>query len=136
VLTQGLTRVGAVVVGLAALGTTALMSIQATSGWGRQQATGSEAAGALERQAVAPGQVAAESLVKTFYVRSHGGKCLDFGAPPQVSGSPVFLYGCNGKIAQHVRIEELSGPGHLVILRAGTKVIGVKPEAERPLPPY
>ena len=60
---------------------------------------------------MAPDRVAADSLVKTFYIRSYGGKCLDFGAPPQVSGSPVFIYGCNGTIAQHVRIEEPPEPG-------------------------
>ena len=61
-----------------------------------------------------------------FFVRSYGGKCLDFGPPPQVSGSPVFIYDCNGTIAQQVRIEEVNGR-HDVILRAGNKVIGVKP---------
>ena len=47
-LTQRVTRVRAVVLGLAVLGTAALMGIQAAPGWGRQQATGSGAAVSLE----------------------------------------------------------------------------------------
>lgn len=65
----------------------------------------------------------------SFVVRNYGGKCLDFGAPPQVSGSPVFLYTCNGTIAQQVRvIEPDPSPNsrHTVLLFAGTKAIGVK----------
>src|SRR6202040_971365 len=53
------------------------------------------------------------------------GKCLDFGPPPQVSGSPGFIYDCNGTIAQQVSIEE-GDDLHDVILRAGNKGIGVK----------
>lgn len=60
----------------------------------------------------------------TFFVRGYGGKCLDFGPPPQVSRSPVFIYDCNGTIAQQVRIEEVNAR-HDVILRAGNKVIGI-----------
>lgn len=62
-----------------------------------------------------------------FVIRSYGGKCLDFGPPPQLSGAPVFIYDCNGTIAQQVSIEEVNAR-HDVILRAGTKVIGVKSE--------
>lgn len=62
-----------------------------------------------------------------FEIRSYGGKCLDFGAPPQISGAPVFIYDCNGTIAQEVRIQEVN-EFHDVILRAGNKVIGVKDE--------
>ncbi|HKR23263.1 MAG TPA: hypothetical protein VJS17_11740, partial [Pyrinomonadaceae bacterium] len=63
--------------------------------------------------------------VPVFEIRSYGGKCLDFGAPPHNSGAPVFIYECNGTIAQEVRIEEVN-QFHDVILRAGNKVIGVK----------
>ena len=61
----------------------------------------------------------------TFTVVSYGGKCLDFGAPPQVTGAPVFLYECNGSIAQLIVVQEIN-ERHEVILRAGTKIIGVK----------
>jgi len=78
----------------------------------------------------------------TFYVKSYAGRCLDFGPPPQVIGSAVFIYDCNGTIAQQVGIQELfplethaaarivgtSVPQplepHAVILHAGTKCIG------------
>jgi hypothetical protein len=60
-----------------------------------------------------------------FVIRSYGGKCLDFGPPPHVSGAPVFINDCNGSSAQQVRIEEINAR-HDVILRAGNKVIGVK----------
>jgi hypothetical protein len=66
-----------------------------------------------------------------FYVVSYGGKCLDFGPPPQVSGAPVFIYGCNGTISQQVQVQEINDR-HEVILRAGTKVIGVKRSTQPP----
>src|SRR5262245_4496039 len=61
----------------------------------------------------------------SFVIRNYGGKCLDFGASPQVSGAPVFINDCNGTSAQQVYIEEINAR-HDVILRAGAKVIGVK----------
>jgi hypothetical protein len=60
----------------------------------------------------------------SFFVRNYGGKCLDFGPAPQVSGTPVFIFDCNGSSAQQVRIEEVNAR-HDVILRAGNKVISV-----------
>jgi hypothetical protein len=75
--------------------------------------------------ALAGAETRSEFLKPPFVVRSYGGKCLDFGPPPQVKGSPVFIYDCNGTIAQQVSIEEIDDR-HDVILRAGDKVIGVK----------
>src|SRR5262245_8297198 len=70
-----------------------------------------------------------------FTVRSYGGKCLDFGKLSKLpivtgfGGAPVVIADCNGSTAQQVRIEELTDrPGHLVILRAGSGVIGKKQE--------
>ncbi len=63
--------------------------------------------------------------VRMFYARNYSGKCLDFGAPPQVSGGPVFLYGCNSTIAQQLRVVEINDR-HEVRLYAGNKVVGVK----------
>ena len=60
-----------------------------------------------------------------FTIRSYGGKCLDFGPPPQVIGAPVFINACNGTAAQRVLIDEVN-VYHEVILRAGTLVIGVR----------
>jgi hypothetical protein len=65
------------------------------------------------------------NLDPAFFVRGYGGKCLDFGPPPQVSGAPVFIYDCNGTVAQQVRVEEINSR-HDIILRAGDKVISVK----------
>jgi hypothetical protein len=70
-----------------------------------------------------------------FFVKNYGGKCLDFGPPPQVTGAPVFLYECNGSVAQQIRVVEPdSSPTgrHKVILFAGTKVIGVRKEESLP----
>ena len=60
-----------------------------------------------------------------FVVRSYGGKCLDFGSPPQVLGSTVFISACNGSGTQQVVVQEIN-QRHEVILIAGNKVIGVK----------
>jgi hypothetical protein len=68
--------------------------------------------------------IGTSSSDNSFFVRNYGGKCLDFGAAPQVSGTPVFIFDCNGSPAQQVRIEEVNAR-HDVILRAGNKVIGV-----------
>jgi hypothetical protein len=59
-----------------------------------------------------------------FSLRNYGGKCLDFGPPPQLAGSPVFIYGCNGTVAQQIRVEEINDR-HEVVLHAGTMVIGI-----------
>jgi len=83
-----------------------------------------------------------------FYAKSYGGRCLDFGAPPQVIGGPVFIFDCNGTVAQQVGVQELmqrvnapptgahaTGGGlqvpqplepHAVLLHAGTACIGSK----------
>jgi hypothetical protein len=69
----------------------------------------------------------------TFYVRSYGGKCLAYGAPRTLIETtvarsyPVFISDCNRTAVQQIRVEELTDrPGHLVILRAGSGVIGKK----------
>ncbi len=69
----------------------------------------------------------------TFYLLAFAGtlahgKCLDFGPPPQVAGSPVFIYDCNGTVAQQVLVEEINDR-HEVVLHAGTKVIGSRNRA-------
>jgi hypothetical protein len=67
--------------------------------------------------------------LSAFYLRAFAGnlvraKCLDFGASPQMAGSPVFVYDCNDTASQEVVVEEISDR-HEVILHAGTKVIGI-----------
>src|SRR5262245_2574017 len=70
------------------------------------------------------GKIGVVSINSPFFVRSYGGKCLDFGSGPQVSGSPVFIYSCNGTAAQQVIVQEINDR-HEVVLHAGNKVIGV-----------
>ena len=74
----------------------------------------------------------------TFYLLAFNGtslhgKCLDFGSPPQVAGSPVFIFGCNGTVSQQVRVEEINAR-HEVILHAGSKAIGIRNPATNRLP--
>jgi hypothetical protein len=90
-------------------------------------------AGVVLSEAAVMAQTVGGLIRSPFFVRSYGGKCLDFGAPPQVTGSPVFIYDCNGTIAQQVSIEEVDDR-HQVILRAGDRVIGVKEDLVNGLP--
>jgi hypothetical protein len=77
--------------------------------------------------AIAPANVA-------FVVRSYGGKCLDFGPPPQVVGSPVFISRCNaGSSTQQIVVEEINDR-HEVILHAGNKVIAIRGNPPSTLP--
>src|SRR5450755_2956736 len=72
----------------------------------------------------ASAQVASAPL---FYFQSYMGRCLDYGAPPQVVGSPVFIYGCNQTVAQQVGVEEMPRLGaHQVRLHAGSLCIGTE----------
>src|SRR4029079_19601778 len=59
--------------------------------------------------------IVATAAKPPFVLRNYGGKCLDCGAPPQITGAPVFIYDCNGTLAQEVRIEEVNAQ-HDVIL--------------------
>ena len=68
---------------------------------------------------------------KFFYVRSHGGKCLDYGPPWQRTGVTVFLNDCAS--AHPLRVVEIpdrvDSQGmifrHEVMLFAGGSVIGI-----------
>ncbi|MBZ5629818.1 MAG: VCBS repeat-containing protein [Acidobacteriia bacterium] len=59
-----------------------------------------------------------------FSVRNYGGKCLDYGTPPDIrsAGTAVFLNDC--AVSHPIRVEEINGK-HEVILHAGTQVIGI-----------
>ena len=55
---------------------------------------------------------------RPFYVRSLGHRCLDFGGEAfWAVGAPVFVYDCNGSVAQQVRIKEIDAASHDVELR-------------------
>src|SRR5689334_18658714 len=86
-------------------------------------------AGALIPSAAAQGGVIGPVITPPFYVHNYGGQCLDFGAPPQVSGGPVFIFDCNGTAAQRVtpiEVDPRLTSKHAVWLFTGNnKVIGV-----------
>lgn len=70
-----------------------------------------------------------ESLVigpvaRRFELRGLWGKCLDFGGGTPTIGGPVFMYSCNGTIAQQVEIQEIGDGQHTVQLKAGGLCIG------------
>src|SRR5262245_32858772 len=75
-----------------------------------------------QTSATAQTRVIVAPVKPPFFVRSYGGKCLDFGPPPQASGSPVFIYSCNGTVAQQVIVQEINDRRE-VVLHAGNKVI-------------
>src|SRR5262245_37535943 len=92
----------------------------------------SKAAYLLKARAAVMAQPAPVNAI--FTIHSYGGKCMEYGGGPvnddtTPRGYPVFINQCNGTVAQQIRVEELTDrPGHLVILRAGDKVIGAKTE--------
>src|ERR1700757_56985 len=69
-----------------------------------------------------------------FYAKSYGGRCLDFGAPPQVIGSPVFIYDCNGTVAQKVAIQELTQQVNAAATRVHITTGGL--QGPQPLEPH
>src|SRR5215475_15026499 len=90
----------------------------------------SKAASLLKGPAAVTGQSAPVNPI--FAVRSYGGKCMEYGVAltpgdATLKGSPVFINRCDVSVAQQIRVEELTDrPGHLVVLRAGDRVIGAK----------
>ncbi|CAN5925186.1 hypothetical protein BH11MYX4_BH11MYX4_26250 [soil metagenome] len=63
---------------------------------------------------------------RLFYFRGLGNRCWDFGGEAWwQSGAPVFLYSCNGSIAQQVRVKEIDAT-HDVELRVQNFCLGVK----------
>ena len=92
----------------------------------------SKAANLLKARAAGMAQPAPVNDI--FTVRSYGGKCMEYGRgltpdDTPLRGYPVFINQCNGTVAQQIRVEELTDrAGHLVVLRAGDRVIGAKTE--------
>jgi hypothetical protein len=131
-----LTRLHWLLLGLALLGGALLLTSQTARRFVRHHAAALSAA-LLGRPHTTQGQsLTIQAVPQSFTVRSYGGKCLEFGVPrtpieqAMAKGYPVFISDCNGSVVQQVRIEELTDrPGHLVILRAGSGVIGKKLDA-------
>src|SRR5512144_2244391 len=45
---------------------------------------------------------------RAFFVRDIGHRCVDFGAQASWAvASPVYIYSCNGTVAQQVRVKEI-----------------------------
>ena len=54
---------------------------------------------------------------RVFTVRALGNRCLDVGgAAFWAEHSPVMIYGCNGTLAQKIRVRELDATNHDVEL--------------------
>jgi hypothetical protein len=52
-----------------------------------------------------------------FFIHDLGHRCLDFGADAGWKvGGPVYIYGCNGTVAQQVRVKEINSETHDVQL--------------------
>lgn len=67
---------------------------------------------------------------RVFTIQGLGNRCLDFGgAAYWAEHSPVILYGCNGSLAQRVRVQELDVASHDIALKVpGTSYcLGVSP---------
>jgi hypothetical protein len=64
---------------------------------------------------------------RAFYLHTLGHRCIDFGGQASWrAGAPVYLYSCNGSVAQQVRVKELDST-HDVELRVQSQFcIGVR----------
>jgi hypothetical protein len=63
-----------------------------------------------------------------FFVHDLGHRCLDFGAEAAWKvGGPVYIYSCNGTVAQQVRVKEIDSDTHDVQLMVQSRFcIGVR----------
>ena len=59
----------------------------------------------------------------TYEIRGIGDKCLDVGGAPFLAGDAVTLYGCNGSIAQQIRLVETAPLSFVYTMQAGDKCI-------------
>jgi hypothetical protein len=63
----------------------------------------------------------------TFTVRALGNRCVDFGGQAfWAVGAPVMIYGCNGTVAQQVRVKELDATHDVELRVQGLYCIGVR----------
>lgn len=54
---------------------------------------------------------------REFYVQALGNRCVDFGGEAYWAvGHPVYIYTCNGTVAQRLRVEEINDGSHDVEL--------------------
>jgi hypothetical protein len=89
--------------------------------WNACARTGAMAAGLM--MALGTGQAVQAAEPAQFQVKSYGGKCLDYGTRPGVTGpDSVFLNDC--ALAHAIGVEEIDA-NHDVVLNAGSRVIGI-----------
>src|SRR6476620_8826149 len=110
-------------IGFTLAGACALFSACGEGGGGAAEDVAS-ASGALTLRVPPPNAPPLQLAHPEFLVQSLGGRCLDFGAAPLVSGRPVLLRDCNRGPSQQVIVQEVNAH-HDVILHAGNKVLGV-----------
>jgi hypothetical protein len=74
---------------------------------------------------------------RTFYIHGLGHRCLDFGAQASwATANPVYIYGCNGTVAQQVRVKEIDDSHDVKLMVQSLFCIGVRGGAvavEKPL---
>jgi hypothetical protein len=65
---------------------------------------------------------------RDFYVHDLGHRCLDFGGQDSWAlGAPVFIYSCNGTVAQQVRVKEIDNSHDVELtVQSGDFCIGVR----------
>jgi hypothetical protein len=64
---------------------------------------------------------------RTFFIHDIGHRCLDFGAQASWAvGSPVYIYSCNGTVAQQVRVKEVDDTHDVKLLVQSLFCIGVR----------
>lgn len=69
--------------------------------------------------------VAADTVDREFFVHTLGKRCLDFGGEGSWRvGAPVFIYTCNGSVAQRVRVREIDDGSHDVELHTPYRLGG------------
>jgi len=64
---------------------------------------------------------------RAFYIHDIGHRCLDFGAQTSWAvGSPVYIYSCNGTVAQQVRVKEIDATHDVKLMVQSRFCIGVR----------
>jgi hypothetical protein len=64
---------------------------------------------------------------RTFFIRDIGHRCLDFGAQASWAvASPVYIYSCNGTVAQQVRVKEIDDTHDVKLMVQSLFCIGVR----------
>jgi len=64
---------------------------------------------------------------RPFYIHALGRRCVDFGGEAGWAvGNPVYIYECNGTVAQQVRVKEIDDTHDIKLMVASRFCIGVR----------